>query len=217
MKALGNNCWNVPYLPIDPRDVGRSYNAIVRINSQSGKGGIAYIMENDFGYEIPKWMQPHFGIVVQSRVDDNGRELFSKEIHKLFHDEYIRLLEPYSMKKCHINWEDEDPERDDEESTTITSVLRHNDRELSFTAKGNGPVDAFVREVMQQTRIVFSVDEYAEHAIGHGADSRAIAYVRIKQEDGHEAMGAGIDSNISLASIKAVLSAVNRIENRVKR
>ena len=214
MKALkrdGNGLWNVPYLPIDPRDVGSSYKAIVRINSQSGKGGIAYVMESDFGYEIPKWMQSSFGAVIQSQVDLNGRELLSKEIHDLFHGEYIRLYEPYAMKKCHINWEDEDPERDDEVSTTIACTLQHNSQEISFIAKGNGPVDAFVRGVQQHTGLDFSVDEYAEHAIGHSADAKAIAYILIKDSSGRESMGAGIDSNISLASIKAVLSAINRL------
>lgn len=214
MKALkrdGNGLWNVPYLPIDPRDVGSSYKAIVRINSQSGKGGIAYVMESDFGYEIPKWMQSSFGAVIQSQVDLNGRELLSKEIHDLFQGEYIRLYEPYAMKKCHINWEDEDPERDDEVSTTIACTLQHNSQEISFTAKGNGPVDAFVRGVQQHTGLDFSVDEYAEHAIGHSADAKAIAYILIKDSSGRESMGAGIDSNISLASIKAVLSAINRL------
>lgn len=217
MKVAGNTCWNVPYLPIDPRDVGCSYKAIVRINSQSGKGGVAYIMENDFGYEIPKWMQPSFGTVIQSQVDQNGREFLPKEIHELFHDEYIRLHEPYSMKKCTINWEDREPERDDEVSTTIHCVLDRHGHEISFSAKGNGPVDAFVRGVRQHTGLDFSVDEYAEHAIGHSADSRAIAYIRIREAGGRDSIGAGIDSNISLASIKAVLSAVNRIESQVKR
>lgn len=217
MKVAGNTCWNVPYLPIDPQDVGCSYKAIVRINSQSGKGGVAYIMESDFGYEIPKWMQPSFGTVIQSQVDQNGREFLPKEIHELFHDEYIRLHEPYSMKKCTINWEDREPERDDEVSTTIHCVLDRHGREISFSAKGNGPVDAFVRGVRQHTGLDFSVDEYAEHAIGHSADSRAIAYIRIREAGGRDSIGAGIDSNISLASIKAVLSAVNRIENQVKR
>ena len=217
IKVAGNTCWNVPYLPIDPRDVGCSYKAIVRINSQSGKGGVAYIMENDFGYEIPKWMQPSFGTVIQSQVDQNGREFLPKEIYELFHDEYIRLHEPYSMKKCTINWEDREPERDDEVSTTIHCVLDRHGREISFSAKGNGPVDAFVRGVRQHTGLDFSVDEYAEHAIGHSADSRAIAYIRIREAGGRDSIGAGIDSNISLASIKAVLSAVNRIESQVKR
>lgn len=210
-KASGNGCWDVPYLPIDPVDVGYSYKAIVRINSQSGKGGVAYIMEKDFGYEIPKWMQPYFGAVIQSQVDQSGRELFPEEINELFDREYIRLNEPYSMKKCHINWEDEDPGRDDEVSTTITCTLQHNGHENSFAAKGNGPVDAFVRGFVRQTGLDFSIDEYAEHAIGHGSDSRAVAYIRIKKAGGRESIGAGIDSNISLASIKAVLSAVNRL------
>lgn len=217
LKKTGNRSWDVPYLPIDPEDVGCSYKAIVRINSQSGKGGVAYIMESGFGYEIPKWMQPSFGGVIQSEVDRNGRELLAKEIHDLFHNEYIRLHEPYSMKKCTINWEDREPERDDEVSTTIYCVLDRNGNDVSFSEAGNGPVDAFVRGVRKHTGLDFSVDEYAEHAIGHSAGAKAIAYIRIKDAEGRESIGAGIDSNISLASIKAVLSAMNRMENQVKR
>ncbi len=211
LKSVGNSSWNVPYLPIDPEDVGCSYKAIVRINSQSGKGGVAYIMESDFGYEIPKWMQPSFGAVIQSEVDRSGRELLPKEIHDLFHDEYIRLSESFSMKKCTINWEDSEPERDDEVSTIIHCVLDRNGSDVSFSEAGNGPVDAFVRGVKEHTALDFSVDEYAEHAIGHSADAKAIAYIRIKDTEGRESVGAGIDSNISLASIKAVLSAINRL------
>lgn len=217
LKSTGNRSWNVPYLPIDPEDVGCSYKAIVRINSQSGKGGVAYIMESDFGYEIPKWMQPSFGTVIQSEVDRTGRELLPKEIHDLFHGEYIRLHEPYSMKKCTINWEDREPERDDEVSTIIHCVLDRNGKDVSFSEAGNGPVDAFVRGVREHTDLDFSVDEYAEHAIGHSADAKAIAYIRIRDAEGRESIGAGIDSNISLASIKAVLSAMNRMGNQVKR
>ncbi|ARM30139.1 2-isopropylmalate synthase [Prosthecochloris sp. HL-130-GSB] len=213
MKAHAESCsgaWNVPYLPIDPKDVGFSYKAIVRINSQSGKGGVAYVMESEFGYHIPRWLQPDFGAVVQAVVDKEGRELSAAEIRELFNREYIRLNDPYVLKKCHISWEDEDPERNDEEATTITSAIASGTREFGFTARGNGPVDAFVRGFSRESGMVFTVSEYAEHAIGHSADTLAIAYVKISDDNGSSSFGAGIDSNISLASIKAVLSAVNR-------
>ncbi len=212
MKARSaDGLWNVPYLPIDPEDVGCSYKAIVRINSQSGKGGVAYIMENEHGYEIPKWMQPSFGAVVQSKVDREGRELLPREIHDLFHHEYIRIHEPYAIHKCTISWEDSEPERDDEVATTIECLLRQGDKDIAFEARGNGPVDAFVRGVLGHTGLDFAVDEYAEHSIGHGNDAKAIAYIKIRSAGREDSFGAGIDSNISLASIKAVLSAMNRL------
>ena len=217
-EASGDGLWNVPYLPIDPKDVGRSYKAIVRINSQSGKGGVTYIMDAEFGYQIPKWMQPHFGAVVQSHVDENGRELLPQEIRDLFHREYVCLQEPFALKRCHINWEDDEtPGAGAGQTTTITASLLRDGREISLVATGNGPVDAFVRGLEEMTDLDFSVDEYAEHAIGHSADTDAVAYVRIKTPDGRASVGVGVDSNISLASIKAVLSGVNRIDNQVKR
>jgi len=210
-EASQNALWNVPYLPIDPKDVGCSYKAIVRINSQSGKGGVAYVLESAFGYQIPKWMQPDFGAAVQALVDENGRELQPREILDCFHAEYVRPQGSFVLRRCHISWEDEEPSAGDEESTVIAATLLHDGEELSFSAKGNGPVDAFVKGLGMQTGLRFSVDEYAEHAIGHTADSEAVAYVRIEAPDGRKSVGAGIDSNISLASIKAVLSAVNRL------
>ncbi len=217
-EASAGGLWDVPYLPIDPKDVGRSYKAIVRINSQSGKGGVAYVMDAEFGYQIPKWMQPHFGTVVQAHVDENGRELLPLDICDLFHREYVRLQEPFALKRCHINWEDDEtPGTVAVQATTITASLLRDGREISLVATGNGPVDAFVRGLGETTDLVFSVDEYAEHAVGHSADADAVAYVRIKTPDGRASVGAGVDSNISLASIKAVLSAMNRIDNQVKR
>ncbi|RDD31105.1 2-isopropylmalate synthase [Prosthecochloris sp. ZM] len=220
MKARAeseNDVWRVPYLPIDPKDVGFSYKAIVRINSQSGKGGVAYVMEKEFGYSLPKWLQPDFGSVVQGIVDREGRELSPEEICDLFSREYVRLESPYLLKKCHISWEDEDPDRNDEVATTITSALQKGEREFGFTARGNGPVDAFVTGFIHDSGIDFIVSEYSEHAIGRGADTQAIAYVKITLPDGTASYGAGIDSNISLASIKAVMSAVNRLDIQAKK
>jgi 2-isopropylmalate synthase len=203
--------WDVPYLPIDPHDVGCNYEAIVRINSQSGKGGVAYVMEKDFGIQIPKWMQPDFASAVQDVADRTGEELSSEKINDLFHQEYIRLRAPYALKKCHITWDDEDPDVNNEEATTITCAIQTPDREFGFTARGNGPLDAFVRGFSNESGLDFSVEEYAEHAIGHSSDSLAIAYIRIACADGRSSCGTGIDSNISLASIKAIVSALNRL------
>ena len=204
--------WAVPYLPIDPRDVGCNYEAIVRINSQSGKGGVAYVLEKDYGIQIPKWMQPDFAEAVQAVADKTGIELSVEQIHELFHSEYVKLREPVSLKKCHISWDDEEPHRPNEEDTTISCIVQMKEREFSFTAQGNGPLDAFVKGLVRESGLDFSVDEYAEHAIGRSAGALAVAYIKIGCADGRVSFGAGIDSNISLASIKATVSALNRLQ-----
>jgi 2-isopropylmalate synthase len=207
-KAPG--VWDVPYLPIDPQDVGCTYEAIVRINSQSGKGGIAYVLEKEYGIQIPRWMQPDFGNAVQEVTDRTGDELSPEQIHELFQKEYISVTEPYHLKKCNISWSDEDPECNDEVATTISASLKGPEGEFSFRAKGNGPLDAFVRGMVTHTGLDFHVDEYSEHAIGHSSDALALSYIRLAFEDGSLTCGSGIDSNISLASIKAIVSALNR-------
>ena len=204
--------WAVPYLPIDPEDVGCNYEAIVRINSQSGKGGVAYVLEKDYGIQIPKWMQPDFAEAVQGVADTTGVELTVEQIHDLFHSEYVKLREPVTLKKCHISWDDEEPRRPDEEDTTISCTVQTREREFSFNAQGNGPLDAFVKGFVRESGLDFSVDEYAEHAIGRSAGALAIAYIKIGCVDGRFSFGAGIDSNISLASIKATVSALNRLQ-----
>jgi len=214
MKALQGSkdgVWDVPYLPIDPQDVGCNYEAIVRINSQSGKGGVAYVLEQDYGIQIPKWMQPDFAEAVQAVADRTGEELSPERIHDLFHKEYVKLSEPFLLKKCHISWDDEDPDRNDEEATIITCTVQMKDREFHSDAKGNGPVDAFVKGFVDVSGLEFSIENYSEHAIGSSAGALAVAYIRIGCTDGRVSFGAGIDSNISLASIKAIMSALNRL------
>lgn len=203
--------WDVPYLPIDPEDVGCTYEAIVRINSQSGKGGIAYVLDKEYGIQIPKWMQPDFGSAVQEVADRTGEELSPGQIHELFQETYIKAKSPYALKKCHISWEDEDPDVNNEVATIIACTIQSGAGEFAFKARGNGPLDAFVRGFSKETGIDFSVDEYAEHAIGHSSDALAIAYIRIVAADARISCGSGLDSNISLASIKAIVSALNRL------
>lgn len=214
MKAQpgkGDRLWAVPYLPIDPQDVGCNYEAIVRINSQSGKGGVAYVLEKDYGIQIPKWMQPDFAEAVQAVTDTTGKELSSSEIHDLFHTEYVKLKEPLSLKKCNITWDDADLDRNDEEATVISCIVHGPKQEYNFIARGNGPLDAFVKGFVQAGGDDFTIDEYAEHAIGKSAGALAVAYIMITCTDGRVSFGAGIDSNISLASIKALVSALNRL------
>jgi len=203
--------WAVPYLPIDPEDVGCSYEAIVRINSQSGKGGVGYVLEKDYAIQIPKWMQPDFAEVVQGVADSTGVEMSAEQIHELFLSEYVKLAESVALKKCHISSGDGKVLRNEEEATLISCIVQLKDGKFCFDARGNGPLDAFVKGFMAVSGIEFSVDEYAEHAIGRSAGALAIAYIKICCVDGSVSFGAGIDSNISLASIKAIISALNRL------
>jgi 2-isopropylmalate synthase len=156
-------------------------------------------------------MQPDFASAVQEVADRTGEELSPEQINEMFHQEYIRLKEPYALRKCHISWDDEEPESNSEVATTITCAIQTPEREFGFTARGNGPLDAFVRGFSHESGLDFIVEEYAEHAIGHSSDSLAIAYIRIVCSDGRFSCGSGIDSNISLASIKAIVSALNRL------
>lgn len=196
--------WDVPYLPIDPQDVGRTYEAIIRINSQSGKGGVAYVLEKEFGIQLPKWMQPDFGRIVQVAADKTGRELTPNEIFTYFENEYLELKTPYTLKNCHI-----DMSAGGTEGSTIKANVETDGQDMIFQAQGNGPVDAFVKGLIAFTSNRFSLNRYAEHAIGHGSDAKAVAYVNIVTERG-EYFGAGIDENIGIATIKAVISALNR-------
>lgn len=200
--------WDVPYLPIDPQDVGRDYEAIIRINSQSGKGGVAYIMETDFGVQLPKWMQVDFSKSVQKEADRTGKELSGQEIYDIFTKEYIDIKQPFSLKKCHIDSEEGD---DASNRTKVNFVIEKNGESITVASEGNGPVDAFVRGFRDEFEVEFSLVEYSEHALEHSSEAQAIAYVKLSAGNGSEVCGAGFGSNISVASMRAVISAVNRI------
>ena len=211
MKAheiAGDEHWAVPYLPIDPQDVGRTYESIIRINSQSGKGGVAYIMEREFGYKLPKSMHPEFGKIIQQITDETGDELPAHEIWKHFEQEYLARTYPYHLKECHISV---DSGADSASDTTVKATLGVNGDVISFEGKGNGPIDAFVKGFNKKSTFEFTLQSYTEHDIDHSSDSRAAAYISIKKSSGRVAFGVGVDANISLASIKAILSAMNRL------
>lgn len=201
--------WDVPYLPIDPQDVGRTYQSIIRINSQSGKGGVAYIMEREFGYKLPKAMHPEFGRVIQQITDQTGDELSPHEIWKAFEQEYLNRTYPYHLRECHIQM---NASEGGDSDTIVNAVVGINGDIVEFEGKGNGPIDAFVKGFNQHSSLRFSLESYSEHDIDRGSDSRAAAYINIRKSSGRSAFGVGIDSNINLASIKAILSALNRLE-----
>ncbi|MCP4397349.1 MAG: 2-isopropylmalate synthase [bacterium] len=211
MKAhdvKGDEHWDVPYLPIDPQDVGRTYQSIIRINSQSGKGGIAYIMEREFGYKLPKAMHAEFGKIIQQVTDETGDELPPHEVWKNFEQEYLARTYPYHLRECHISVE---AGADASSATIVKAVVGVNGDKIAFEGSGNGPIDAFVKGFRQKSEVDFTLQSYNEHNIDHSSDSRAAAYICLKKSSGRIAFGIGVDANISLASIKAILSAMNRL------
>jgi len=201
-KEAGHAHWDVPYLTIDPADIGREYREVIRVNSQSGKGGVAYLLESEFGIELPKDMQREFGPIANDAVDKLGREVSGAELKKMFWREYIERAKPWQLKsfeteskngvvKCHAQ-------------------LLRDDKPVEFSGEGNGPLAALVHGFGKIGVPRFEIVNYSEHALGSGAKAKAIAYIQIKTADGKTRWGAGVDTNIELASVRAVLSALNR-------
>lgn len=207
MKAQASretDAWEVPYLPIDPNDVGRSYEAIIRINSQSGKGGIAYIMERDWGFQLPREMQGFFAALVQKETEKSGRDLTSDEIKQCFDAAFITKPNHYCLKDCVIHSHDDQSDR-----TVIKAVIQSGEEVIEIDCEGNGPVDAIVHGMKNHLGVSFDISAYSEHSLSHGSDAKAVAYVGVNAEDGRKFFGVGIDVDISIASIKAVLNALS--------
>ena len=191
--------WEVPYLPIDPADLGRSYDAVIRVNSQSGKGGMAYLLEQEYGLQLPRRLQIEFSRAVQRVADESGREIAASDLHALFAREYLEQDAPYHYIGHRMT------EASGEDVQLEVNVARHHAPQ-AFKGTGNGPIDAFVNALGLEIRLM----DYHEHAIGSGADAKAACYVELRVGNGPTLFGVGIDSNIVTASFKSVLSAVNR-------
>lgn len=201
--------WAVPYLPIDPEDVGRTYESIIRINSQSGKGGIAYIMDKEFGFKLPKEMHPEFAAIVQKVSDETGRELPAEIVYQTFEKEYL-LREPcYRLKAFNVLKRHLDQEENLSSAEVEAAVLVHG-KEVTLRASGNGPLDAFCAALRVELGLTFTLQEYHEHALTRGSSAKAVSYIMITDGGEKEFWGAGVDSDIIIASIKALLSAMNR-------
>ena len=194
--------WDVLYIPIDPADIGRSYKAIIRINSQSGKGGVAYILEHEFGFVLPKLMHKEIGKIINDVADAKGTELTAAEIHDVFRREYLERTAPIALQ--HFKTTERDSTVKCEGLVTIDGV------EQKLAGTGNGPIDAFTHALATTALPKFEVLSYSEHSLGKGSEARAVSYIQIKTERGQSLFGAGIDTNIELASIKAIVSALNR-------
>ncbi len=198
--------WDVIYIPIDPADIGRTYKAIIRINSQSGKGGVAYILETEFGYQLPKLMHKEIGKVVNDLADRSGTELSPAEIHAAFQHEYLERPAPALTLR-----EFRTTERGAQVTCEAELLAGGAPMPLLFTGTGNGPIDAFVRGLAATGQVpAFDVQSYNEHSLGSGAEARAVSYIQIKLADGRTLFGAGVDTNIEVASIRAIVSALNR-------
>jgi 2-isopropylmalate synthase len=195
--------WDVPYLTIDPSDIGREYHEVIRVNGQSGKGGVAFLLEREFGIELPKDLQREFGPIANDLVDALGREVKAEELRTMFWREYIERTQPWELHHFHADGV--------ERLFECRASLRREGREVAVTGRGNGPIAAFVDALVSAGAPPFSVAYYKEHALSAGTEASAIAYIQIKTTEGHTKWGAGVDTNIELASMKAVLSALNRL------
>jgi 2-isopropylmalate synthase len=207
-RAKESEFWEVPYLPIDPEDVGRTYESIIRINSQSGKGGVAYILEEKFGYHIPKKMQPELGRLVQSVTDAHGRELSANEIETIFKENYFDLKGHLELIDFALNSK---TTKDNTVSCTLSYKL--NGIPITDEGEGNGPIDACKSALIKRYPNTFSIASYAEHSCGEKSSAKAIAYMHIENNELESFFGVGADTDIAYASIKALFSAVNRAFN----
>ncbi len=209
LKNRGGDIWQVPYLPIDPADIGREYEPIVRINSQSGKGGVAFVMDTYFGYKLPKGMHKEFANVIQVISEKQG-EVSPEQIMDCFIEEYINRKEPLHFRKLKVN--DLGGDTESAFDTEVTLTYTNNGEEKNFDAVGNGPIDAVLRGIREDLGIHVKVLDYEEHALQSGANSNAAAYIHMLDvESGRVTYGVGISSNITRASVRAIFSAMNRL------
>ena len=192
--------WEVPYLPIDPQDLGRSYDAVIRVNSQSGKGGMAYLLEKEYGLQLPRRLQIEFSRVIQRATDASGKEIVAGELHRLFGEEYLDRATPYRYCDHRLS--------EDHVAGTVSIVidLECEGAPVTRRGSGNGPIAAFVQALGPDITLM----DYHEHSIGAGAHAQAACYVELRIGSGPTLFGVGIDGNIVTASFKAVISAVNR-------
>lgn len=209
MKEHNSEYWEIPYLPIDPADVGREYEPIIRINSQSGKGGAAFVMNHSFGYDLPKKMHPEFSSLVQAECEKLGRELIPKELFKVFEDNYINHKKKYNIIE-HKVYEESNNGKD---YVHFRGKLKIDGSDIvTLSGTGNGPVDAFFNALKPLGIDKYKFISYSQHAISAGSDSKAVSYIELQKPDGKSIFGVGIDSNVNYASVLGVLNAINRAE-----
>ena len=199
-KQQADAIWEVPYMPVDPADLGRSYDAVIRVNSQSGKGGMTYLLEQEYGLVLPRRLQIEFSRAVQRVTDETGGEVAARDIHTIFKNEYLNAVTPYQYHNHHID------ESQGNGAVQIRVELERDGQSLSLQGTGNGPIDAFVNALGMDIKLM----DFHEHAIGAGANANAASYMELRVNNGPTRFGVGIDGNIVTASLRAILSAVNR-------
>lgn len=198
-----DSMWNIPYLPLDPADLGRSYDAVVRVNSQSGKGGVSFLLQQQTGFELPRRLQIEFSKIVQQVSDQTSKEINGAAICQLFDQAYLQVNAPYQYKSSKVS--------DDGEEAVIAEInLQHADKSLCLKGKGNGPLDAAAKAISEHLGSEITVVDYHEHGIGAGSDAMAVCYVEIKVGNASSLFGVGQNKNISRAAIKALLNGINR-------
>jgi 2-isopropylmalate synthase len=206
LEKRNDELWEVPYLPIDPKDLGRTYEAVIRVNSQSGKGGVAYLLKTDHGFDLPRGLQVEFSKIVQQWTDKTGKEVTSDEIWRMFQDTYLaedalNLVEHRVLP--------------DAEGRLLTATITVGGIQRTIEGKGNGPIDAYVDALRKSGIAAIEVLDYREHALGGGANAQAAAYVEAKTADGRTLFGVGLDRSIVDASLRAVTSAAARASKAV--
>ncbi|MEC9345245.1 MAG: 2-isopropylmalate synthase [Pseudomonadota bacterium] len=208
MRSSNDGLWEVPYLPIDPMDVGRAYEGIIRVNSQSGKGGVAYVMENEFGIELPRLFQVEFSQVIQKIADRTGKELSPADINAAFEDTYIDTDTPYALRGYRVEAASGDG------LSRVSAKVAKNGELVAFEGEGNGPISAFFTGAKDAFGITANLTDYREHAIHaseKGSRTRAVCFIRLANRHGEQRFGVGIDENTTTASLKAIVSALNQL------
>jgi 2-isopropylmalate synthase len=204
-ETQNDDYWQVPYLPVDPADLGRSYEAVIRVNSQSGKGGFAWVLEQDQGLKLPKKMQAHFSRFVQDLADSEGRELHADDIWSVFQHTY-HLAAPQ-----HFQLVDYEESRAANGERIFVGKIAVGGHEQSVSGRGNGLISSVVATLRDSFGLALEIDDFSEHAIGHGSTAQAAAFVECRTTHGKTIWGVGIDDDVATASVRAVLSAANGV------
>jgi 2-isopropylmalate synthase len=198
-----NSHWQIPYLSIDPGDLGRSYEAIIRINSQSGKGGVAYVLSREFGLDLPKKMHVEIGEFVNLKADLESKELVAKDVYEIFQNEFLNQKDPLSL----ISYSTSETEN----ILNIKAKILLNGKEMNIEGSGNGPINAFVQALDHNELKQFKLTDYRQHSIGEGSATRSATYIRLMNNNGKNRYGCGIDSSIEKSGLLALISAINRL------
>ena len=206
MRETNNPLWEVPYLPIDPSDVGRTYEEVVRVNSQSGKGGVAYLLERDHGLSMPRGLQIEFSQIIQKIADDTGKEISRLKIWETFQEIYFKTNSTFNFLEHHIESSSQDKAQED---SIKVKILKEN-KEHIIKGVGNGPIDAFINAIKQDLNLSIKVLDYHQHAISTGSDAKAVAYIEI-QKKGKSSWGVGMHTNTVIAGLLSVISGLNKI------